>query len=1239
MQQRRPRSAERQIDISFIGMNHLFDTPAPYDSVTIDHLNLEPHRGGYRPRYDDEVLIAETNAQMRPFGCIAAGNHLFFLPRFFLKTAPQPETKPLEWFYYTLRGNAAYIPIDDNVLLSVRYLGTVVSWDSANNKLTLKSDTDDIFMEEKGGFILANRNVYRFSSATLNPDGSLVLDGVTPVLAPYASTAFLTGTPIVWVSRNRVEPPPTIQSVRYVVNSDTMSGTDFFSFFSPVVASSDPLSPTLTASNLYLGSHASPLPFPVYNPGTPPKAYESNPRRDIGSIHYGRGATIYGHPNGGGNWTGLSHADVSFPKWVAIPSTPYSILSGYTHILNENFSAGAVPDWFRPYYRRDGYGGSESAWRRYSSETASDINDIVNFSEQQAALVYSPFIPNGNGIRTGDWNMRFLRTPPRVRHTLGASFYDEKGGTDNNSVYEMGLIAPYRSLHAGQFALPRFYGLTPCADIYTAEGKPWCYFKADGAPLTQLEDNGSSNIFRPPTGVLAYGFKTLKTGDEKYMIFASRAICGDQPRFARVLFRFIDPTFFGTSIGVRIEPDRTTNLAAKIRTYANTVYTTDFTTKLVTGDRTSITSSYYTDSNDPNNLEPRRYYYSVPLAQVRAVDISGITDEYRVLTIPRLIIYNAASDTLQESLSCYVVKGSYDNPSSPSTVYVPVFPLEDELVAAEIISIGKIRVEKQVGALSGHEYLVTTLEAENVKIRIPKNVASEPYVGFEFRVLTPGLARERPNGAPRQHLPGVPREAALCADGEDFPLYTTLELWTNTYKGASNAASKSCYESFLRLAPPEKETKTEERYSAVLLSGETWGRRGEIASVSGEGNELEFVVSIPSGVDTFNTALSLVIGRYTSSGLQVVHRVPLSASDIGTTKTIRIPASSADLAGIPMRFSETAPDYGNLVTDNYRIVLCGKTSAFVSHAGNGLSWKLLPSDETDAFIALLPNAPMLLTKYNGKPFFVSGSKAYALVTENAFLASFIQTGASVAVTPVYNTLNQQIFSNSINELLYTGEDGIYVGDEKVLAFTERLPETIFGIYLLDIGSTPVIVVEKDESADIYWNDKQTQGFIRWTVERDPNLNSTRRINQIFYYGGYLYLIAPDGFSAPPDAFAGAQVIRVGSGSNKVDVSRTRYISSTLRSPTGLRVRKIRLICVEPADLTTPNIVANVVFSRRPFGSSTNETITTIAMRANRTHHVKHKDMKLDGINITVLPQDGDAIPHHIELIAYPGVNW
>ncbi len=187
MQQRRPRSAERQIDISFIGMNHLFDTPAPYDSVTIDHLNLEPHRGGYRPRYDDEVLIAETNAQMRPFGCIAAGNHLFFLPRFFLKTAPQPETKPLEWFYYTLRGNAAYIPIDDNVLLSVRYLGTVVSWDSANNKLTLKSDTDDIFMEEKGGFILANRNVYRFSSATLNPDGSLVLDGVTPVLAPYAS--------------------------------------------------------------------------------------------------------------------------------------------------------------------------------------------------------------------------------------------------------------------------------------------------------------------------------------------------------------------------------------------------------------------------------------------------------------------------------------------------------------------------------------------------------------------------------------------------------------------------------------------------------------------------------------------------------------------------------------------------------------------------------------------------------------------------------------------------------------------------------------------------------------------------------------------------------------------------------------------------------------------------------------------------------------------------------------------
>ncbi|GIW59352.1 MAG: hypothetical protein KatS3mg087_0418 [Patescibacteria group bacterium] len=515
-------------------------------------------------------------------------------------------------------------------------------------------------------------------------------------------------------------------------------------------------------------------------------------------------------------------------------------------------------------------------------------------------------------------------------------------------------------------------------------------------------------------------------------------------------------------------------------------------------------------------------------------------------------------------------------------------------------------------------------------LKVPKNISSDrPYVGLEIRVLTPGRAREQANGAPRQAVPVIARNHIIGADGLDEPVYTNLEIWANTYR--PNGSTKPNWEFFFLTEPPKEKTTYDYQFSASVIVGDTWGKRSRWVGVSGTGNKIRFQINVPT-TDFDKRVVQIVIARQTSQGPVVVHKERITS---GGSKTIDVPTSNLQAPNFKALYSQTEPKYGPVLSDNQRIIVGGPTSAFLSHVGDGLSWKLRPDDELDGTVVPLPDSMMFVTKYSGKPFFVSGSDTYVLVNENAFNVTFLPSSSSVSPTTQYDTNNMPIWSNMLVGLMHIGEDGFYQGEQKLIAFTERLPHTIKGLYVDDLIFTPLLVVEKTDSIDIYWSDTSTPGFVRWSLERE---SEERTVNQILYMGGYLYIVTAKGFSQDRPNL---QIMKVGSSTNTVPLNRVHYRTNPLRSPVGLRARKMRGIFVDPTDHTSNIDKVSVSFYRKPFHdpSYTSSLITTQTLKNHKTVSVRHRDMKLEALNIEIKWLDPGSVLHRLELITYPGVNW
>lgn len=1227
---RRPSAAERQIDVEFEGVTHLVDTPAPYESITMDHLNLEPHRGGYRVRYADEVFLTEPNINRRPFAIVSIAGHLTYALHYFLKPN---EKKPLEWVRLTVRGNAAYVMLDDHVFLTMRYLGLVYDW-NANPKL-VQADVGDVFFEEEGGYLQVERNLFTFERLVLREDGLIELYNVSPVADANDQTPPQPGQPILWVSRSQVQPAPSIRDIRWVTEANTNNTINQFPFVSPLCATTAPLSSDASTLTIETSNQNNPLPWLIYLPNHPPRMFEETGARDAGTIWYGRGPLVYNHPNSGVGWVGLSVGDVATPKFQRItdpPSNPYSVVPTSTDTPNEVFAnTTTVPDWFRPHYL-----ATEGAVFVRPDETTSTIAlSIVQFNKNAACRVYS----TGATIRSGDWTHRFLRYPPRVRNTLGAAVFDDKGDSDNNSWYEMGLLPPYRSKHEDRFRIDRHYVLNANGDVFTYDGKAWTALDASNIPLPQVDASNQAIFFRSRHHYLAYGFKTLLHADSRKVSVCARWITGDQYQIARVVYRWINPEWLGTSVPVQW-PGSVNNIQTDMVAHGRDHYINHFKVRLVHEDLSPLG-----DASDPQlppsspsspfaSVEPKRFYYKVPNDQIYAYDISSIHEPYYTITIPKLTIYNAGSELPEEAITIYGIVGNEQN----GYTYVPVIPKDEELTLFPILSIGRKSVRKEISPNEGgYQYVVKTLVLENLTLKVPKNAAGKPYVGLELRVLTPGLSRELANGVPPQTMPTYTRRAAIAASGLDLPFYTVLEIEANTYVGSPLAASKRNYEFFFAASPPAEETPIDYQFTAGILHGDSWGKTMPLRASQGKGTHLEFDVFIPPSIDLHKASVQLLIAYMTSSGLKTIARRKLTSSDLNQTITVKIPVSQLNIPKGEFYQSDTSPTYGPIVTDALRIVVAGKSAAYLSHMSMGLAWHLRPISAESGVVVPLPDNDMLLTKYQGKSFFVSGSDTYVLVTENALTATFLPTSTAVHVIQPRTQNDAKPFSNLIDGLLYVGEDGIYLAEDKILAFTERLPNTILGLYVLNLTHTPLIVVEKEDAVDIYQNDKQNAGFMRWDVLR--NSVSEKRINQIEMIDGYLYLVAPQGFGTGNSELNPAHIVRVASSTSFLPPERARFQSGALRSPVGLRARKMRVIFLEPETRSSAPERVEVRFYRRLIGEPNNTVVSTVRFTDNRTRPIPHRDHKLESLNIEVRWLDTETVIQRLELITYPGVNW
>lgn len=1227
---RRPGAAERQIDVEFEGLTHLVDTPAPYESLTIDHLNLEPHRGGYRVRYADEAVLTEPNQNRRPFAIVSLAGHLTYALHYFLKPN---ETKPLEWVRLTVRGNAAYVMLDDHVFLTMRYLGLVSDWNT-NPKL-VRADVGDVFFEEEGGYLQVGRNLFTFDRLVLREDGMIELYNVQPVAGVNDNTPPNPNDPILWVSRSQVQPAPSIRDIRWVTEANTSQTIAQFPFIAPLCATTEPLTFSATTLTIDTSNQTSPLPWLLYQAGNPPRMTEETARRDASTIWYSRGSAIYNHPNGGVGWVGLSVGDVATPKFQRItnpPSNPYSVVPTSASTPNEVFTdAINVPDWFRPHYL-----ATEGAVFCRPGETTIDIlTHVVDWNRMRASRVYEP----GTMIRSGDWTHRFLRYPPRVRHTLGAAFFDWKDDIENNSWYEMGLMPPYRSMNDDRFQISRLYVLNANGDVFTIDGKAWTALDASNTPLSQANAQNQAIFLTSRYQYLAYGFKTLSHAGSRKVSVCARWITGDQYQMTRVVYRFINPEWLGTSVPV-IMSGSVLNVQTDMAAHGQNHYTNHFKVRLVHEDLSPLG-----DASDPKlppssstnpfaSVEPKRFYYKVPNNYVYSYDISSINEPYYTITIPKLTLYNAGSELPEEAIAIYGVIGNEQG----GFTYVPVAPKDEELTLFPILSIGRKTVRKEISPNEGgYQYVVKTLVLENLTLKVPKNATGKPYVGLELRVLTPGLSRELANGVSPQTMPTYTSRAAIAASGLDLPFYTVLEIEANTYVGSPLAASKRNYEFFFAANPPAEETPIDYQFTASVLHGDSWGKSTPLRASQGKGTHLEFDVFIPPSIDLHKASVQLLIGYMTSSGLKTIARRKLTSADLNQTITVKIPASQLNIPKGEFYQSDTSPTYGPIVTDALRIVVAGKSAAYLSHMLMGLAWHLRPTTAESGVVVPLPDNDMLLTKYQGKSFFVSGSNAYVLVTENALTATFLPTSAAVHVIQPRTQNDAKPFSNLIDGLLHVSEDGVYMAEEKILAFTERLPNTILGLYVLDLTHTPLIVVEKTDSIDIYQNDKQNAGFMRWDVLR--NAVSERRINQIEMIDGYLYLVSPQGFGTGATALNPAHIVRVASATSFLPASRARYQSGALRSPVGLRARKMRVVFLEPETRSSAPERIEVRFYRKLIGEPNNSVVSTIRFTDNRTRPIPHRDHKLESLNIEVRWLDTETVIKRLELITYPGVNW
>jgi hypothetical protein len=550
------------------------------------------------------------------------------------------------------------------------------------------------------------------------------------------------------------------------------------------------------------------------------------------------------------------------------------------------------------------------------------------------------------------------------------------------------------------------------------------------------------------------------------------------------------------------------------------------------------------------------------------------------------------------------------------------------------------------GRIKRFRPLVRKATITNLRVRVPIPRDGSIYGGLEIRI-TPRWTQDTHD---KSEVPPTPIPPCDFVDPavstiDEYPVYTTmvLQAFSNTTNQSGRPPAKHWY-AYLPLVPSLQREALIRTVSAVILHGETYGIQSATLSKVDYGTKARIRVQIPNLTPSSNRVakLWLLVGSVTATGQVLVYKQELTDADFGTTKTIEVPTSYLEGIGAPFHYSETKPTGDGEITAFANRLVHKATSALqISAAIDGIAWHINPINELWGTSITLPDADLIMGNHTGKVFLANTRSTYMLYGENAFNLNLIPSETSVAPQPIFRKGTSdpvRITTNYVDGLWYVGEDGIYLGDNKMLDMPELMPENTLGVFLVAITGNCYIIVEKNNRYEIYMNDKSNAGFVLWTVDKQTP-TTTPRLKHAEIVRGYLHLVAPEGLSiSTPDA----QVLALGKAQTQVPNNQTLYRTGALRIPEGLRIRKAKLQIPHTTATHNTNICRMKVY-RRPEPTS-NNLISDITIQVaepirSRTVPITSNDHKPESITVELTWLHNDTAIKAIELLPVGGLNF
>ena len=896
---------------------------------------------------------------------------------------------------------------------------------------------------------------------------------------------------------------------------------------------------------------------------------------------------------------------------------------------------------------------------------------------------------------TSDYEFRCLRYPPRaaiavpyaVENGLYIATYYESFSFPYHtlSYYEMTSLPPYRNIRRSEYELRDNLNrllyplLTPCWDVYSeVTDQIWCSRKGS-TPFVAFEDDPTfsyvlfyggrpfsvsesvqgfhfSAQFLP--AALSYGYKILrysKTSNKIYI--ATRMIANGTPDQARIIIRNIDPRQYGNSVQFEVTKSTNNTIAATaVRTTIKDYYDNFLKTKIGKEDGSSLTDDYF----PPEPFDRPKFTYRIDPSQHSELlpNFSNIPNQYTHvdMLIPELHIHGCGEwdrSDLDKLIKFYAIKlkGSGDN------LYMEELPSTDSLVPLQIIGYERITYDEKSaplevpqtrgdGRIKRFRPIIRKATIINLRVRVPIPKDGSIYGGLEIRITPRWTQDTHDKGeVPPTPIPPCDFVDPAVSTIDEYPVYTTmvLQAFSNTTNQSGRPPAKHWY-AYLPLVPSLQREALIRTISAAILHGETYGIQSATLSKVDYGTKARIKVQIPNLTPNTDRVakLWLLIGSVTATGQVLVYKQELTDTDFGTTKTIEVPTSYLEGIGAPFHYSETKPTGDGEITSFANRLVNKATSALqISAAIDGIAWHINPINELWGTSITLPDADLIMGNHTGKVFLANTRSTYMLYGENAFNLSLIPSETSVAPQPIFRkgtTDPVSITTNYVDGLWYVGEDGIYLGDNKMLDLPELMPENTLGVFLVAVTGNCYIIVEKDNRYEIYMNDKSNSGFVLWTVDKQTP-TTTPRLKHAEIVRGYLHLVAPEGLSiSTPDA----QVLALGKSQTQVPNNRTLYRTGAIRIPEGLRIRKAKLQIPHTTATHNTNVCRLKVY-RRPEPTSTNlisnVTIQVAEPIRSRTVPITSNDHKPESITVELTWLHKDTAIKAIELLPVGGLNF